>query len=453
MKFFRSIPWRRRGVALSLAEEEEEELSEDFLVIALVIDTVNTRGNGTSNSARQYAHALEKLGHEVRIVGVGSEDYPAEIKHIPLVSTVAYCQQIEFAQPSEELFERAFNDVDIVHVYLPFDFERQAARFARLHNIPVSAGFHLQPENVLASMGPIRHLPAIVTIFYRCFWRIVYRHVYHIHVPSQMGRFLLRKNRYSNYIHVISNGYGPEFIPLSLIRLEKKYKELYGNNWRLVIPEELKNRGIDKPSNVRIALKRPFRIVMSGRLAREKNQITLLRAIQYSKYADLISITIAGSGPLENLLKREARQLVPLPAIIGFQPHDQMLELLHEADLFVHTSIADEESISVIEAMASGLVPVCAVSDLSAASQFALCEPSRFPAENPQALAKRIDWWIEHPDQNFQWSQTYAQHTKEHYSVDHCAKKFVTMERQAIRDNNPPKPLRLLRRKYRFTSR
>lgn len=74
-----------------------------------------------------------------------------------------------------------------------------------------------------------------------------------------------------------------------------------------------------------------------------------------------------------------------------------MPDLLRSGDLLVHCSIADIESISVIEAMACGLVPVIAVSNLSAASHFALLDQSRFPVRDATALAARIDWWIEHP--------------------------------------------------------
>jgi glycosyltransferase involved in cell wall biosynthesis len=109
-----------------------------------------------------------------------------------------------------------------------------------------------------------------------------------------------------------------------------------------------------------------------------------------------------------------------------------MPDFLRSGDLFVHPSIADLESVSVIEAMATGLVPVIADSPLSAAGQFSLCEQSSFPVEDAQALAERIDWWIEHPKERAQWSRTYAEHTLEHYSIQASVRKFVAMEREAI---------------------
>lgn len=112
-----------------------------------------------------------------------------------------------------------------------------------------------------------------------------------------------------------------------------------------------------------------------------------------------------------------------------------MPALLRSCDLFVHPSIVDIESLSVIEGMASGLVPVIASSELSAAGQFALLDESLFPARDATVLARRIDWWIDHPKELAEWGERYAKHTKEHYSVEASVVKFVAMEREAIADN------------------
>lgn len=117
------------------------------LTIVLVMDTIGNKGNGTSNSALQYAHELERQGHHVRLVGIGAPEYPARVNKVPLVSWVAAKQQMQFAKPSDTLFRTAFAGADVVHLYLPFKFGRCAYKVARSMGIPVTAGFHLQPEN------------------------------------------------------------------------------------------------------------------------------------------------------------------------------------------------------------------------------------------------------------------------------------------------------------------
>lgn len=109
-----------------------------------------------------------------------------------------------------------------------------------------------------------------------------------------------------------------------------------------------------------------------------------------------------------------------------------MPALLQSCDLLCHPSIADLESVSVIEGMACGLVPVIAKSPQSAASQFALCPESLYEVGHPEQLAAHIDWWIEHPRELNEWGQTYADHTKEHYSVESSVHQFVQMERETI---------------------
>ena len=373
------------------------------LTIVLVMDTIGTQGNGTSNSALQYAHELERQGHHVRLVGLGSVEYPARENHVPLVSWVARKQHMQFARPSETLFRAAFLGADVVHVYLPFAFGRCAWRVARSMGIPVTAGFHLQPENVSYNAGPLRAIPGVNAFMYRLFRHWLYRHVDHIHAPTEMIAEQLRAHGYKARLHVISNGYSPRFTPKSQRRPED--------------PEPL-----------------PLRVVASGRLAREKDHITLIRAVAMCRHAERIELHIAGTGPRQRYLRRRAKRLLPRPASIGFHRNAEMPAFLRSCDLFVHPSIVDIESLSVIEGMASGLVPVIARSELSAAGQFALLDESLFPVGDAAALAERIDWWFDHPRELAEWGERYAEHTREHYSIESCVRRFVAMEREAIAD-------------------
>ena len=313
-----------------MRENGIEESIDRPLTIALVVDTVGNQGNGTSNSALQWAAELERQGHHVRLVGIGAPECPARVNRVPLVSWVAAKQLMQFAEPSDTLFRTAFQGVDVVHIYMPFKFGRRAAKVAHQMGIPVTAGFHLQPENVLYSAGPLRRIPGISSFLYWLFKHWLYKHIDHIHVPTEMTASLLRAHGYKAKLHVISNGYSPVYSP-------------------------------KKPADP-----------------------------------------------------------------------DASADLLRSGDLFVHCSIADIESVSVIEAMACGLVPVIAASELSAASQFALIDESLFPVRDAALLARRIDWWIAHQAERAEWGEKYAEYTKAHYSVEASVHKFVDMERKAI---------------------
>lgn len=196
-----------------MRENGIEESIDRPLTIALVVDTVGNQGNGTSNSALQWAAELERQGHHVRLVGIGAPEYPARVNKVPLVSWVAAKQLMQFAEPSDTLFRTAFQGVDVVHIYMPFKFGRRAAKVARQMGIPVTAGFHLQPENVLYSAGPLRRIPGISSFLYWLFKHWLYKHIDHIHVPTEMTASLLRAHGYKAKLHVISNGYSPVYSP------------------------------------------------------------------------------------------------------------------------------------------------------------------------------------------------------------------------------------------------
>ena len=66
-----------------MRENGIEESIDRPLTIALVVDTVGNQGNGTSNSALQWAAELERQGHHVRLVGIGAPEYPARVNKVP----------------------------------------------------------------------------------------------------------------------------------------------------------------------------------------------------------------------------------------------------------------------------------------------------------------------------------------------------------------------------------
>ena len=450
------------------------------LTIALVIDTVGHEGNGTSNSALQYARELERQGHTVRLVGVGAPQYGAEVHHIPFVSWVAAKQQMEFAEPSDELFRRAFRGVDVVHIYLPFKFGRCACRVAKSMGLPVTAGFHTQPENVTYSAGPLKYVPGISAMIYRLFGCWLYDDIGHIHVPTTMIADQLRRHGYRARLHVISNGYDPRFTsksqagnqprettsstsvsavstPSALVKpsCSAPPTSAPSQSMQATSPPSATTLSVSTmfttvpftpvPSNTTSSTQVPstptsstprrFRIIASGRLTHEKDHTTLIRTVSTCHHASQIELIICGTGPLRRALQRQAKRELRGPWSIGFHDNVQMPALLRSCDLFVHPSVVDIESLSVLEAMASGLVPVIASSELSAAGHFALTDRSLFPARDTETLANRIDWWLDHPEQRAVWGPRYAAYAKEHYSVKTSVKAFVAMERQAIADH------------------
>ena len=112
---------------------------------------------------------------------------------------------MQFAEPSDTLFRKAFDGVDVVHIYTPFRFGQHACKVAKQMGIAVTAGYHVQPENVTYSAGPLKYVPGIDSFIYWLFDIWLYRKIDHVHVPTELGASLLRSHGYKSKLHVISN--------------------------------------------------------------------------------------------------------------------------------------------------------------------------------------------------------------------------------------------------------
>ena len=178
-----------------------------------------------------------------------------------------------------------------------------------------------------------------------------------------------------------------------------------------------------------------FNVLMVGRYAGEKRQDVLIQAAAKSRHAEQLQVILAGKGPLEKKYRRMAETL-PNPAVMEFYPPERLIEILHMADLYVHTADAEIEAMSCMEAFACGLVPVIANSPRSATPQFALDGRSLFPAGDSNALAAQMDWWIEHPAEREAMERRYAEHAGQ-YALDKSVMQTEEMFRQAIAESHP----------------
>ena len=372
------------------------------MIIVLVIDSFDHLNNGTTMTAYRFAEMLKKHGHEVRVVSIGEDGpgrYPVKEWNLPIAKKIANRQGFAFAKPDTSVFRKAFYGADVVHFLIPLMMDCKAAKVAQEMDIPYSGAFHLQPENITYILH-LSHWKALPRWIYRFFYRIFYHRFDHIHCPSQFIADQLIKNGYQAKMHVISNGVDEDFIPLS----SPKTKQ-----------DDL------------------FHILMVGRLSPEKRQHILIEAISQSKYADHIQLHLAGNGPCKQKLMKQG-QTLKHPPIFGFYSKSDLINLIHSCDLYVHASVIEIEAISCMEAFSCGLVPVICNSEQSATPQFALDDRSLFEPDNPQDLAQKIDYWIEHPEEKERMSSLYAKQGEE-YRVERSIIKAELMFEEVMRDH------------------
>ena len=239
--------------------------------ILFVIDSFYTTNNGTSISAQRFAGELRKRGHEVRVLcwdtprdvrrndvrgtkddvqctkddvrgtkenNLTDGDFTTKKFNIPVFQPLCDKHDFSFAYNNKEIVHSACDWADIVHIFVPFGIEMEAIRYCHKIGKPVTAAFHIQPENMTSSvsMGKVEWFNEL---FYKSFRHNVYNRVRHVHVPSKFMGDMIAKRGYTAKIHVISNGIQDAFMEAG----EKKVESLKVKGERRVKGESLKVKG------------------------------------------------------------------------------------------------------------------------------------------------------------------------------------------------------------------
>lgn len=347
----------------------------DDMKILYVMNNAYTKGNGLAGSCRRTVQYLRNAGEDVRILSAQGPDgekpdYVLPDDIIPVFSGIIKKQGYAFAKRDDDVIREAVRWADVVHLEEPFDLQIRTCKIAEEEKKPLTATYHLHPENFYASvhLRRSRYLNTTTmavwmnTIFNRC--RIV-------QCPTENVRQRLEKWHCKAELRVISNGMLPdetEIVPSPILKTDGA-----------------------------------FLVVTTGRYSEEKDQMTLLKAMRFSKYADKIQLVLAGRGPIEQKLRKEADLLlqsgiIKLAPIFGFYSLPELQAIYKQADLYIHCAIIEVEGMSCMEAVQTGLVPIIAEGKLTATPQFALSKESIFHERDAKELAERIDYWLSDND-------------------------------------------------------
>lgn len=366
--------------------------------LLFVLDQYGAENNGVTVSAMRYARVLEQRGNEVRFLSTGTahKGYSVRELRIPVFDSLIKSHGMIFGKPEKAVLREALAWADQVHFLMPFSLSIGCAKMARKMGKPATAAFHVQPQNITYSIG-MGKWTVSNSFIYWLFRADFYHQFRHIHCPSAFIAGQLERHGYRASLHVISNGISPEFVPHKTAK-----------------PPEWQDRTV---------------VLMIGRLSGEKRQDVLIDAVKRCRHASEIQLVLAGQGPKRNAYLRQSQGLAH-PIHMEFYPQEKLRELLGCTDLYVHTSDAEIEAMSCMEAFASGRVPVIADSPLSATPQFALDDRSLFRPGDAGDLAEKIDWWLDHPAEKAEMEAKYAA-SAQRYRLDECVTRFEEMLREA----------------------
>jgi 1,2-diacylglycerol 3-alpha-glucosyltransferase len=363
--------------------------------IAMLLDAWDDAPTGAVISTQRFAERLRDRGHTVTIVSTGA---PTEHKialpelRVPFAQPIITKMRTPLAWPDRRLLARAVAGADLVHVHSPFLLAMRGISMAKRAGVPTVATFHVRAEHVLRNIG-VRS-QAVVELLNRFFLRSVYSRCDHVICPSEFGERELRRHGLRTPTTVVSNGIPAAYRPL---------------------PRTTNDR---------------FVILSVGRLAPEKRLDVLIEAVRRSRHEPDIQLVILGDGPLGDRLRDQARCLTN-PAVFDCLPTQELISHYNAADLYVHTAEIEVECMSVLEAMGCGLPCLIAESATDETARLARSERFRFPAGSPQALAARIDYWIDHPDELKAARTGYAEDAWR-YPIDTSVDHLLTVYQRLI---------------------
>jgi glycosyltransferase involved in cell wall biosynthesis len=200
---------------------------------------------------------------------------------------------------------------------------------------------------------------------------------------SFLRKIFLYVCKKANHLHCVSDG------------MKRELEELGINGGRIsAFPMGIETDFVNKEGVQRAGFdNRPATILSNRNLLPIYNVSLFIRAIPLIlKEESKVKFLVAGDGPEKEELEREARNLriEDFVQFLGRIPHDAMLNLLSQTDIYVSTSLHDGTSVSLLEALGSGAFPV--VTDIPSNREWISDGENGFlvPTDEERVLAIRI---------------------------------------------------------------
>lgn len=307
------------------------QVTHRALRICLVTETFSPQVNGVSKALGELIKTIGKEGHEVFLLTPRyREGDPPEAgygfrKDFPALSLPFY-REILLPMATPGMVRRAFSsfDPDVLHIATEGTLGLSALKAAARAGVPVVTSYHTNfPE----------YLP-----HYRLGWlepaswsylRWFHNHARCTLVPTVEMRENLQSKGFEN---VDVWGRGVDTRGFSPSRRDEHLKRIMG-----IEPGELV-------------------FLYVGRLAPEKNLMTMVRAFASLDGTVPARLVLVGDGPLRKVLEKMGN---PRIVLTGYKYGEELSRLYASGDVFLFPSLTDTFGNVTQEAMASGL-PVIA---------------------------------------------------------------------------------------------
>lgn len=315
--------------------------------IGIFTETYTPYISGLVTSEVMLKKALEKNGHEVYVVTANLESFKYEyneqekILRIPGIPTGIYDSRLTSIYPLQAVNKIKSWKLDVIHTQTEFAIGTFARLLAKQYNIPLIHTYHTMYEDYIhyITKGYFKRSSKKLVEYFTKFYCDTT--ATELIVPTTKTYKLFKdKYHFEKNIHIIPTG----------IEVERFYKE---------------NINKKEISNLRKQLKlskKDFIILFVGRLAEEKNiEFLITSEKELNKKYSNIKLLIVGDGPDKEKYELLSEKLNLQDKIIftGKVSWDDMPYYYHLANIFTSASKTETQGLTIIEAMASNVTPLC----------------------------------------------------------------------------------------------
>lgn len=315
--------------------------------IGIFSETYTPYISGLVTSEVMLKKALEKKGHEVYVVTANLDsfkynyDEKEKVLRIPGIPTGIYDSRLTSIYPIQAVNKIKSWKLDVIHSQTEFAIGTFARLLAKQFNIPLVHTYHTMYEDYIhyITKGYFnRSSKKIVEYFTKFYCDTTATEL--IVPTTKIYKLFKEKYQFKKNIHIIPTG----------IEVERFYQE---NIDQKEVTSLKKTLGLTK---------KDFTIIFIGRLAEEKNVEFLLEAQKKlnKKYTNM-KLLIVGDGPdKEKYIELSQKLKIDKKVIFtGKVAWEEIPYYYHCANVFVTPSKTETQGLTVIEAMASSIVPIC----------------------------------------------------------------------------------------------
>ncbi len=385
--------------------------------VSIATDVYYPQIIGSSCGVYNLAKGLKELKHDVSVLAPMANGKPRIEREENLevyrftALPIPWQQDIRTALTPISVFERIRRiKPDVIHIHHPLMIGGSALSAARLLHIPIAITNHLLPESFLMFFpkhGKFNRYENNVGWTWHFIVGFCNKAIF-VTSPTKKAVSLLKEHGLKVEARAISNG----------IDLKRFNPQRDGDYLRQ-----------------RFGIPRVPVVLYTGRLSEEKRVDVLIKAIPYVSKEMQAHLVITGDGPIRASLGQLARRYRKSVTFTGFLGDEDYPDIYSIADVFVMPSLCELQSISTLEALASGL-PVIA------AKKYALPELVHnerngflFEPEDSEDLARKIVRVLSDKDMASQMGKESLAIAQPH-SLENTVKEYETVYESVILKTN-----------------